>query len=218
MLERARNKKIFGMLIGAAVLLAFASPASAKPHASCKKSGLSTLYANDEGVFLTRDVHTKVWESGSQHYYVCSNAFHKRVDLGIYGMSSDGPSWIETWEVNRRYAAVVIGAAGNATSDDDTSVWVVDLKTGKTHFDDAPTTGSYGGQVGALVLKWNGAVAWITTIDDGAPAITNEVHVHDGSGSRIVASGTNIVSSYLEFGRNSGSVIWATETASTPVD
>jgi hypothetical protein len=75
-----------------------------------------------------------------------------------------------------------------------TTIQVRDLRSGRT-IHRLPTGAPSregdvgGGSASAIVLKSDGAVAWILS---GGPARGNEVHVADEQGSRVLASGTDI--------------------------
>jgi hypothetical protein len=51
-----------------------------------------------------------------------------------------------------------------------------------------------GGYASTIVVKSDGAVAWILS---GGPSRGNEVHIVDADGSRVLASGSDVVKDSL---------------------
>jgi hypothetical protein len=113
-----------------------------------------------------------------------------------------------------RFAGSYVGFVANIEAIDD-HVGVMDLRTGRLHNyqEVSPISRAVCPQVDSLVLKSDGAVAWIATNFLGSgcsnpPCPAIEVRRHDRRGLRIIGHGTGIVPTSLHL---SGSVLHWTD-------
>jgi hypothetical protein len=126
---------------------------------------------------------------------------------------SDGrPRFLSTTEHYEyrhvRFAGSYVAFVQNIEAIDD-HVGVMNLRTGRLRNDAevTPIAGAVCPNVASLVLKSDGAVAWIATNFLGSgcsapPGPAIEVRRHDGRGLRVVASSTAIVPSSLRLHRS----------------
>jgi hypothetical protein len=217
-------KRVAAILLSCALaggaLLAAATAASGRPGSICRPgAGRGVLADTHAQVYVAR-VFSTISKEEERVYLACAYGRRHTYELGDAGMAPATPSGDS--------GTVVLALSGDVVAYEQWSVeetqgigpyvgrdliFVLDLRTGRvlhklpTGTPNPPNPSEVGvGGAGSLVLKPDGAVAWI--VDTVAREGRHQVHAVDSTGSRELASGPGIDSESLAL---AGSTLYWTD-------